>query len=1686
MKPNKEKYKKYRFLRRLARIFLGLILFLLLLVLFIRSPWGQDIIVQKAVNYVANKTNTKVELEKLFIAFDGSIQLEKLYLEDTKGDTLVYSKSLEANIPLWATITGKTYGIDNLKWEGLRVNIIRKDSIKGYNFQFLIDAFATENKTNTSKDTITSSPEIVIGTISLKEINLDFKDAVLGIDSKFKIGSLKTGMETVNLDKMIFDVNEISLKNSNIKFTQKLVKLKTTKDQPQTSLPILSVNAIIAQNLKINYNSEINNLIADATIGDFYTEIPNLNLVENKFKLNIIELKNSEITLKTKTDPKPEQKKTATKNSLIWPDVVAEIDEINIENNKVNYFVNNATSLQTNFNPNAIALNNLNIKAQNIFLKDKKAGAELSTFNFTEKSGFNLEAFQLNANITDNNLNISDIYIGLDKSKISGFLKVNYNSLSELIATPEKTKVQLNLQNFQILLTDAFQFQPALKQNKYLQKLSKKLLKGALDINGSLANLNINKAKVNWGSSTKININGFVKNPTNLELLVLSFPNFKIETKRTDLLKVVNEKELGIKLPEEILITGNVSGTLQNIETNAKIKTTQGFASIIASFKKNENIAYNLAINTENYNIGSLLKNEQFGALSLNIKSKGNGIDINNLEASLNANVSKFIFNNYEIKDLEIEGNIKNGIGNFVSNYKDDNLNFNLKSNLILDSIFTKANLNLDIIGADLQGLGLLSRNIKTGMEISLDFKGNADTYVINSNIKNGVFVYDNRTYLVGNVFANAFVAKDTTAFKLQNKMVDLNLESNADPLTFSTSIKKHIFSYFYRDTKLQDAITKPVILKLKGKISQTALIKDVFLVNIKDLDTINIDLDFNEKGRKLKANITAPHINYADNKLDSLAFSMNTNKDSFNFNLGFKNITAGPLNVPKTLIKGYQKDNQLKLNFAGFSKGETLMNVNAKITGEREELKFMVASDSLILNKRIWQIPESNKITLTDNKLLFTDFKILKKNQSIEITNNLQEVKNNHIAIDYKNFKIEEIFNYLNPDTEIATGILNGVFVLEKPFTETGILAELSIKNLEILKTKFGVLNLDAKSLGDTSYDFNASLKEGFIDLDLNGEYTIAENDANLNLNLIINEFKMNALNTLSLGEIKDAKGSFSSIIKVQGKLSEPQYKGDLKFTNADFNIAKLNTLFTLKNETLEIDNAGFKMSKFTVLDAQKNALILDGNIKTKNFFNPEFNLKLRANNFRVLNATKQDNPSLYGKAFFNANANLSGDLQIPKLDVNVTLGANTNVTYVMPKTYANLEEREGVVVFVNRKNPDAILTQTQEKKAIVTGFDVKANIKIDKKAKVIVVINEETGDNFRASGEGSFIFTMIPNGRITFTGGYEIAEGHYELNLYNLVNKRFIINAGSKISWSGDPFDADLDVSASYKLETSASPLMASQISGEDVSVRNKFKQVLPFNVYLNIDGQLLKPKISFNLDMPEEEQGAIGGQVYSRVQQVNQQEDELNRQVFSLLVLNRFYPDSGSDGSSGGFATIARNNLNDAVSGQLNAFSEKVLGNSGVELDFGLNSFTDYQGDAPTDRTQLDIAAQKKLFNDRLTVRVGSEVDIQGSSSLEENAPLIGNVSLEYRVTEDGRYRIRGFRKSEFENIIDGQTIVSGLSLVFTKEFNTFKQLWIAIFESQKEVKEKLKTSKKLAEENRFKKEKEATKNIQKIKN
>ncbi len=1652
----KKKKIVLKILRILAKVVGVILLLLLLIILFVRSPWGQNIIVNKAVSYIENKTNTNVEIDKLFVTFAGDIQLDGLFLEDKKGDTLVYSRSLEADIPLWPIISGNGIGIDEVDWQGLRANIIRNDSVNGFNYQFLIDAFVTQDSTTTAQDTTATAMNISLGDFHFEDFKVKYLDSVGGIDLDLDLSQFEASVDHTDLDNMDFRLSEIKLADTHVDFNQFKSVVDTTSTE-ESALPKLAIDDIELINVTANYNSILGGINSRVKIGEFLATKTDLNLPKTDYKLGKISLNNSDFLVETTvkdtviSSPKPQN----LSQGFTWPAMNVAVDNIELANNNVEYYVNGAQPQKGKLNPNAIKLNDLSLSIDSVILENKHAGLTVNSLNFQEFSGINVRNFALDVNATDEEINVSDLMAAINGNTIKGDLDLKYSSLASFIETPENAFLDLDLQEIDVDINDVFLFQPDLKNNENLVKLAKNPVFGRLKASGKLADIQIPNLNINWGQNTSIVAAGSLQNATDPDNLTYNFPKVKIATRRSDLIQILDEQQLGLKLPDTITLSANVKGGTQSADALADLNTSMGNVHLDGNFDFGDAIAFNAEVEASNIEIGNLLQNDQLGDLNLTITTQGSGNTINNLDAQIDATVQKFTYNGYVINDLNLSGDISNGKGNLNSKYKDDNLNMNLNAAVVLDSVAPEANVNLDVIGADLQALGLASRNVKAALKLKADFKGNADSYDVNSSITEGVAVYDNQAYLLGDVDINAQVNPDTTSVNINNRIIDLNLESNASPAAFTTAIQNHIKTYLSNESRT-DTLTRPVEVRVRGTINQTPILNEVLVANLRELDTVNIAVDFSEKKRELTANIDLPYVNYNGYTIDSLALNFDSNADHMNFDFGLNELDAGPVAIKKTIINGNVADKTLFLDFLSTYEGKKIVQMQSQFTRSNDTLRFHIVPDSLILNRNKWQVAANNRVEIADNSIVFRDFKIQRENQSFEVTNNMPNVEAEHIGLNFSNFNLATLLSYLNPEKKLATGNLNGSFIVEDPFNSPGMLADLNINDLNMMSVDMGTLSLNAESLGNENYDFNMAINGGEVDLDLTGNYKANTTAALLDLSLDINKISMSAAEGFSYGEVTNGSGNLSGSIKVTGTTADPQYDGELHFNKAGFKIAMLNEPFLLPDETVTLNNEGIYFDNFTVQDSTQNSFTVNGDILTDSFLNPSFDLNLKADNFQLLNSTAEDNDLFYGKASFDVDATITGDLNLPKVNLKLDVGSSTNVTYVVPASEVQVEARDGVVIFVNKENPDAILTQTQEKSYTVSGFEIDALLSVDEDAVFNIIIDEETGDNFQVKGEGDLNFNMYPNGRTTLTGRYDISDGHYEMSLYNLVKRRFEIADGSSVSWSGDIFDADLNVKAYYNVETSASALMAAQTSGSDISTRNRYKQVLPFLVYLNIDGEMMQPKINFNLDMPRDDRGAIGGQVYGRVQQLNQQENELNKQVFSLLVLNRFFPESGSDGSSGGAATIARDNLNQALSDQLNVASDKLLKDTGLELDFGLNSFTDYQGDAPQDRTTLDIAAQKKLLNDRLIVRVGSEVDIQGSApDNSQSTPVIGNVSLEYLLTEDGRFRLQGFRRNEYENVIDGQLIVSGIALIFTREFNKFNELWNAILKEEEEA-------------------------------
>ncbi|MCK0148062.1 translocation/assembly module TamB domain-containing protein [Arenibacter sp. F26102] len=1636
---------KYRFLRGTAKVVLVLALLFIVLVLFVRSPWGQNIIVSKVTSYVANKTNTKVEIDRLFITFSGNAFLEGLYLEDQKGDTLLFSKSLEANIPLSPLLFGNELNLKSVEWDGLKAHITRSGDSGKFNFDFLLEALATNDTTPPSPEV--EPMKINVGSLNLSNFKINYNDAYSGVEGGLVLGQLYLNSNTIDLETMLFNLEDLELSDTNINYNQ--TRPFVPDDNTQTPLPFLVVNNLKLKNVRANYSSIPEGVLAKAYIGDFVLELPKADLSRKELEIGLLSLKDSDISLnfqKRELTPKDTTGNTAEYVEFSWPQLFIVADNIVLNNNSVQYRSANNATTEGQFNPNDIFLSKLNLESNDLNYQPKNGSLKIDHLSFVDKSGFQLQSLGFEAKLDDSSASLTGLELKTNSSWLRADIKMNYQSLNQLIYSPGKTKMDLQMSSLHLALQDALFFQPNLNKNEYFSAALQHPFTGKLDATGILEDIDIHNLQFFWGSSSLI-AEGTVSNLMETDSLTFDFPNLNVTTIREDLQQFVSEKDLNIEIPQTIFLQAKTYGNPNNISGEAFLKIPEGTAKLNGNYSSTDKINFDGNLKVDSLQLGKLLRNEQLGLMTFNIKASGNGNSFNTLNAVFESDFTQLELKKYDFSNLELKGKIENGKGDIDLNFKDKNLNFKSNTALVLDSISSKIRLNLNVIGADLLALGITKANIKAGLDLEADFDGNMNNYGLNVQINNGVAVYDGQQYQMGLMKIESKIDTLSTEVNIKSDFLNGGLKSNSSPTGINTALTKQFKSYF-EDTIKEPSPSDSVKLEMNLNIHPNALITEVFLRDLEQMDSIIVKANFDAATKNINAKLMVPSAKYKGITLDSMNLSAIGDSSNLNFTAGIINLISDPVHIKRTYLEGSLKNKELLLNFSSWDEKEKVVFIASKMIIARDTTLLHINPDGLLFNKKEWIMPEDNQITFAPDHLGFKNVNLTRNSQQLSLSNSASDSEEEHLAINFDQFRLQTFLSLFNPDSPLASGLVNGNLIVENPYGATGIVADYKISDLEIMQHPIGNLSLKATSKTSDTYDFNLALKGAGSDLDLKGDYAAAETGAKLNLDLDLNRIDLKVIEDFSFGTLKDTHGFLSGKIDVSGTTTSPVYTGTINFNDTDFNVASLNSVFKISDETLKIDTDGVYMDNFQITDANGSYFKLNGSIGTKELLNPKLDLSLNAKQFQFLNSTEKDNELFYGKASIDIDLSVKGNLKLPIIDGKLRVREGTEVTYVVPESQLDVEEREGVVIFVNRENPNAILTRNdnEETPAFFSGLDVKAILEIAEDSKFNIIIDKRTGDNLRVSGDASLNLNVEPNGRMQLTGRYELNSGHYETNLYNLVKRRFLINPNSTITWQGDPTNAKLDVTATYTVETSAAPLMSSVVSSEDNSLTGKYRQVLPFLVYLNVDGELLEPKLSFGLDMPEDEQGSLGGAVYGRVQQLNQQEAELNKQVFSLLALNRFYPDTGSDGSIGGTSAIARDNVNKVLSGELNAFSDRVFGQSGFEVDFDLDSFTDYQGESPQDRTQLNINAKKKLFNDRLIVTAGSAVDVEGSAQPgQEETPIIGNVSLEYLLTKDGRYRLRGFRKNEYENIIDGQLIVTGVALIFNREFNRFSQLF-----------------------------------------
>ena len=463
------------------------------------------------------------------------------------------------------------------------------------------------------------------------------------------------------------------------------------------------------------------------------------------------------------------------------------------------------------------------------------------------------------------------------------------------------------------------------------------------------------------------------------------------------------------------------------------------------------------------------------------------------------------------------------------------------------------------------------------------------------------------------------------------------------------------------------------------------------------------------------------------------------------------------------------------------------------------------------------------------------------------------------------------------------------------------------------------------------------------------------------------------------------------------------------------------MNTRYNFTNE-ITIGENYFDLKDFVINDEKNGSAVANGRISHNFFKDFNFNVILNAKKFQCLNTNSTQNSIYYGIANASGSANFSGPIENMNMEIQFTSEKGTqifiplsNTSEVSQSNFITFREKGKVTnfsSFTNRVN--------------LSGIKLDMTLDITPDAEIQIIFDEKIGDKIIGNGYGNLRLDISPIGDFNMYGTYEIQSGSYLFTLQNIINKKFAIEKGSTISWSGNPYDADINLSAVYTTRTSTLYKL--------LPADSAYKTNLYVDCRLFLSNKLMNPSIKYAIDVR-----GVDASAESQIRSVLNSEGEASKQMFGLLVLNQFLPPSGSTPQSSNSINAgagASSNTIELLKDQVNNWLSQIS----KDVNIGFN----YTARDLYNKEEVQVMLSKSLLNDRLLIE-GNVGVINGAATDQSTSNIVGDFNAEYKLGDDGRFRIKAFNKSNSSSLVYNYApYTQGFGIFYREEFNTFRQL------------------------------------------
>ncbi|MCH8546123.1 MAG: translocation/assembly module TamB domain-containing protein [Cryomorphaceae bacterium] len=1616
-------------------IFAVIFVLLASIVIAIRTPFVQQKITNYATKYLSDKTGGHFAIDKLYLRFDFDLQIEGLEVDDPDAERLLALQSLRVGVK-WRPLLKRHIELTPLNIDNLYANVAQLDA-ETFSFSFITNAFAANDTLDLdtvdhSKDETSSPWTFAFSPVELKNIDLTYSD-YMGCLYALTFDRLHIDPKVIDWEKNVYTLKELLLVNPQIRAVICSTPDKEDEESDDAPIPVIGVNKLSITQLAVDFDSE-NISINLPSLDIFLREV---SIEHKNVQLDLLALEKLDVTVKLRNDD----------------DIDNDVDVDNDVDNDVDEGkVAKAMGLPDwRLDVNALRINASNIAIDTI-LHMQSLNWDLGDIHYNGDPNNPVASvhqkelrFQSNndipsindcrfvLNVSDHSIDLSQFHLAALSNQIDLSASLKYDRLQAFIDDPMNVNWVLNLQSNDLYpdglsqLVDIQDVPPFIRTRRW---------KTQIEAHGEGIDLiSLQQLNLSHPEGFDLQMSGKASSPTEPEKLNAEWSLNRLDVKG-QIMRDVKSAYAHDEVNFPKYITLNSKGQYSHeaiaghIHLNSNIARFNGKVQTILGMHR---IDGNLTAD------GLVFGDNHLDNLSAHIFAGTSSDPLANSDMKFTLNTARL--NDIDLEEINITANVLQRQFNLKMTSDDPNASLALDATGRVDTIDFSTQFDLHVRDFRPHAFSLMEDviDIQTKLKGQVQFTS-TESFDIRVDFDTIGLQKNKQRIDYNNIYVSVQSRPDRFALDADLKDIQMTLSSNKAIDALVTDIDEYVSYIIGRKDTLQKSNTE---------LSATVNVKSGLILDFLGdgysfgQDTLEITALYRRSPKaKVSLNFYAPEISTPDLQLGDFTLLASGDEEELQASLEFNDLNVRDFNLGRTRLNAGLSRESTHFDLANWNNEALLYRIKTQNKISKDSIRVHIVHDSLVLNGAYWNIEPDNQL-LIDNKVKAENWTMRYNGSSFSIKSDEREDRRT-LSLLFNEFSLTDLSAILNPETPPVDGFINGELRHEWLETSTTTLADINIDSIRVLSHDIGNLSILAEHGEKQDVAVDIRLEGPHIELLVDGFYGIYEDLPDYDLGVELKRLDLEILEAFGKGILRETTGHLRLTAILQGQGSDFTYNGSLRFIDAGFNIAAINTPFTLSDERISVKDKRINFESFTMKDASKNPLTVNGEILISD--NPMLDIIIDAKRFRLLGSSRKDNDLFFGDLLLDANIKIGGLAKEPIIDMSAKLLEGTNITFIVPESEADVMDRRSVVSIVDRSIPDSLRAEVKPLSTLAMGLYLDANLKADPSTTFNVIIDEQAGDRLEVSGEADLSLQIDPSGAMQLSGMYNITEGSYRLNFYDLVRRKFELTPGSSIRWSGDPLMAEMDLKAVYRLRTSPLELMVDQI-GPNRELQQPYRREQPFEVVMNIEGELLQPSLSFDLDMPENARGAVNGAIYSRIQQLRQDENELNQQTFALIVLNQFVP-TGRGAGGPGTGEMARSSASRLISQQLNQLSGRYI--KGLDVELGLDSYTDHE--EGQDRTDLNVRVGRTFLDDRLTVQAGGQFELEGGNrSAEGNNPnqFMGDVNIEYTLTEDGRYRLRAFRRNDWQGAVEGQVITTGASIIFKREFDTFEELVRAIW-------------------------------------